>query len=61
MVFGCEPLYIAVGIVLRAVSGNNIELSIKGMSCPKTDCPKKCVFLFIVVLRCSEHKATKKV
>lgn len=36
-------------------------LSIKEISCPKTDCPKKCVFLFIVVLSCSEHKTTKKV
>ena len=31
------------------------------MSCPKTDCPKKYVFLLIVVLRYGEHKTAKKV
>ena len=31
------------------------------MSCPKTDYPKKYVFLLIVVLRYGKHKTAKKV
>ena len=41
-------------LLFRAI----ILVSIIEMSCPKTDCPKKYVLLFIVVLFCDEYKAT---